>query len=64
MTLPGKFISGFSGIAVSAFGYFQFFVGSALLGIPAILLTIWAISQAHGLGSTETASAKRDPLGP
>lgn len=64
MTLPGKFISGFSGIAVSALGYFQFFVGSALLGIPAILLTIWAIRQANGLGSTETASAKRDPLGP
>lgn len=64
MTLPGKFISGFSGIAVSALGYFQFFVASALLGIPAILLTIWAIRQANGLGSTETASAKRDPLGP
>jgi PAT family beta-lactamase induction signal transducer AmpG len=64
MTLPGKFISGFSGIAVSALGYFQFFVGSALLGIPAILLTIWAIRQANGLGSIETASTKRDPLGP
>ncbi len=64
MTLPGKFISGFSGIAVSALGYFQFFVVSALLGIPAILLTIWAIRQANGLGSTETASTKRDPLGP
>jgi len=64
MTLPGKFISGFSGIAVSALGYFQFFVGSALLGIPAILLTIWTIRQANGLGSIETASTKRDPLGP
>ncbi|MGA1104033.1 MAG: AmpG family muropeptide MFS transporter [Pseudomonadales bacterium] len=64
MTLPGKFISGFSGMAVSALGYFQFFVGSALLGIPAILLTIWAIRHANGLGSIETASTKRDPLGP
>jgi hypothetical protein len=49
---------------VSALGYFQFFVGSALLGIPAILLTIWAIRQANGRGSAETASTKRDPLGP
>jgi len=63
MTLPGKFISGFSGVAVSALGYFQFFVLSALLGIPAILLTIWAIRQSNGQGSTETFSTKRDPLG-
>ena len=41
MTLPGKFISGFSGIVVDNFGYFQFFVVAALLGVPAILLAIY-----------------------
>ncbi|MBT4160495.1 MAG: MFS transporter [Gammaproteobacteria bacterium] len=41
MTLPGKFISGFSGIVVENFGYFEFFVVAALLGIPAIGLVFW-----------------------
>ena len=41
MTLPGKFISGFSGIVVDNFGYFEFFIAAALLGVPAILLVIY-----------------------
>ena len=41
MTLPGKFISGFSGLVVDKFGYFEFFVVAAMLGIPAILLVVW-----------------------
>ena len=41
MTLPGKFISGFSGLVVDNFGYFEFFVVAAMLGIPAILLVAW-----------------------
>ena len=42
MTLPGKFISGFSGIIVDASSYFHFFIYAALLGIPAVLLSIVA----------------------
>jgi PAT family beta-lactamase induction signal transducer AmpG len=38
MTLPGKFLSGFSGWVVDTSGYPQFFVIAAGLGIPAILL--------------------------
>jgi PAT family beta-lactamase induction signal transducer AmpG len=38
MTLPGKVISGFSGIVVDSLSYFHFFIYAALLGIPAILL--------------------------
>ena len=45
MTLPGKLMSGFSGVAVDALGYYGFFVGSAILGLPAITLMIWAIRQ-------------------
>ena len=40
MTLPGKFAGGFSGLVVEAAGYAQFFVYAALLGVPAILLTL------------------------
>ncbi|WGL16648.1 AmpG family muropeptide MFS transporter [Microbulbifer bruguierae] len=43
MTLPGKFISGFSGMVVDAQGYEEFFILVAILGIPAVLLAcyIW-----------------------
>ena len=41
MTLPAKFIGGFSGVIVDQFGYASFFVYAALLGIPAILLIIY-----------------------
>ena len=40
MTLPGKFMSGFSGFVVDSYGYFAFFLSAAVLGLPAILL-IW-----------------------
>lgn len=38
MTLPGKFISGFSGWVVDTSGYSEFFIIAALLGLPAIVL--------------------------
>lgn len=38
MTLPGKFLSGFSGFVVDYFDYFTFFLLAAGLGIPAIVL--------------------------
>ena len=40
MTFPGKFVSGFSGIVVDHFGYFDFFILAGLLGIPAISLVL------------------------
>lgn len=40
MTLPGKFISGFSGLIVDGYGYFHFFVFAALIGLPAIGLVL------------------------
>jgi len=42
MTLPGKFISGFSGLVVDSEGYFVFFIAAAGLGIPAIVL-VWVL---------------------
>ncbi len=40
MTLPAKFLSGFSGIFVERYGYFDFFIYAAALGLPAIALVI------------------------
>ena len=47
MTLPAKFLGGFSGIVVDAHGYFVFFAYAAALGVPAILLVtlLWLRGQ-------------------
>lgn len=45
MTLPGKFIAGYSGVAVEDYGYPVFFIGVAALGVPAILLCVWFIAR-------------------
>ena len=46
MTLPGKFMSGFSGLVVDSQGYFTFFTVAAMLGIPAIILVL-VITRHH-----------------
>ena len=43
MLLPAKFIGGFSGEIVDAFGFVQFFIYTALIGIPAIILITYLI---------------------
>ena len=42
MLLLPKFVAGFSGEFVNAFGYSNFFIGTALLGIPSIALVMLA----------------------
>jgi PAT family beta-lactamase induction signal transducer AmpG len=57
MTLPGKFIGGYSGEVVDGFGYPFFFSYAALMGVPAILLSlyIWRRSaNASAKGSEAT----------
>jgi len=41
MTLLGKFVSGFSGLFVAQFGFNWFFIYTASLGVPALLMLIW-----------------------
>ncbi|MDG0995532.1 MAG: MFS transporter [Gammaproteobacteria bacterium] len=41
MLLPAKFMGGFAGEVVDALGYLMFFIYSAGLGLPAILLALW-----------------------
>jgi len=43
MTLPAKFMGGFSGIVVDVAGYAYFFLYAGLLGIPALLLIIYIL---------------------
>ena len=55
MTLPGKFMSGFSGFVVDSYGYFTFFLSAAVLGLPAILL-IWFYFKNQKNTSSELSS--------
>lgn len=46
MLLAPKFLAGYSGSFVDAFGYQPFFVSTALLGVP-VLLLVWLASRAE-----------------
>jgi PAT family beta-lactamase induction signal transducer AmpG len=45
MLLLPKFIAGFSGEFVDAYGYASFFTGTALLGAP-VLILVWLAGRA------------------
>jgi len=47
MLLLPKFLAGYSGRYVDAFGYAEFFVATALLGLP-VLLLVWLTSRQAG----------------
>jgi len=47
MLLLPKYIAGWSGWAVDTFGYVSFFVGTAALGLP-VLLLVWLVARAQG----------------
>ena len=50
MLLLPKFIAGFSGDYVNAFGYAQFFTSTALLGLP-VLVLVWLASRVKSASS-------------
>ena len=55
MTLPGKLFAGFSGIVVDATGYFDFFVFTAIAGIPAVLLVMYLMRRERRLAANDAA---------
>jgi PAT family beta-lactamase induction signal transducer AmpG len=46
MLLLPKFVAGYSGKFVDAFGYETFFIGTALLGVP-VLVLVWLATRNH-----------------
>ena len=42
MLLLPKFLAGFSGFVVESVGYNLFFIGTAVIGIPVLILVVWA----------------------
>ena len=57
MLLLPKFIAGWSGWAVDNFGYATFFVVTAFLGVP-VLILIWCASRAEGRKASRAAAAE------
>lgn len=51
MTLPAKFLGGFSGIVVDNQGYFSFFIYAAILGTPAIILATYLLRKQDSLNN-------------
>ncbi|MBI1283198.1 MAG: MFS transporter [Thiobacillus sp.] len=49
MLLLPKFIAGFSGEFVDAYGWASFFTGTALIGVP-VLLLVWLVSRGQRSG--------------
>ena len=47
MTLPGQFLGGFTGVLAAQVGWVWFFVCSALIGVPAIILALVIARVAH-----------------
>lgn len=60
MTLPGKFLGGFSGLLVEAFGYAGFFTVSAVMGVPAIVLVLFLIRHGERLDTLAAPLPKQE----
>ena len=61
MLLLPKWLAGFSGRYVDAFGYVQFFTTTALLGVP-VLLLVWAASRSHSHMAAAAPSVDKTPV--
>jgi MFS transporter, PAT family, beta-lactamase induction signal transducer AmpG len=59
MLLLPKFLAGFSGQVVNSVGYAQFFTGTALLGIPVIILV--ALASRYTLVQNATSMTETNP---
>jgi PAT family beta-lactamase induction signal transducer AmpG len=59
MLLAPKWVAGYSGAFVDHFGYTPFFIGTALLGLP-VLLLIWLATRWLPAPSAAAAAPSAD----
>jgi len=62
MLLLPKYIAGWSGWAVDHFGYVNFFVGTALLGVP-VLVLVWLAARAQQTSTAQEGAGSTDRRG-
>jgi PAT family beta-lactamase induction signal transducer AmpG len=58
MLLLPKFIAGFSGDFVNVHGYAAFFISTAWLGVPVLVLVVLAARTVQGVGPARSVSAR------
>ncbi|WP_010467017.1 AmpG family muropeptide MFS transporter [Acidovorax radicis] len=63
MLLLPKFVAGFSGDYVNAFGYAHFFTATAMLGLP-VLVLVWLAARVRAPSATPPAHRSPDPAQP
>ena len=63
MLLLPKLLAGFSGVAVESVGYAQFFIGTAALGIPVVLI-VWLVARALPNGGLPPSAPRADQGSP
>jgi PAT family beta-lactamase induction signal transducer AmpG len=56
-TFPGRILGGFSGVMVDNTSYFWFFVITAIMGIPAVLLSLYVWLKTAPAAAGPAASA-------
>jgi PAT family beta-lactamase induction signal transducer AmpG len=61
MTLPAKFLGGFSGLIVDAQGYAVFFSYAAMLGLPAIALVLYLRHLSSRPGAAQSVASPSGP---
>jgi PAT family beta-lactamase induction signal transducer AmpG len=61
MLLLPKFVAGFSGQYVDAWGYEAFFISTALLGLP-VLGLVWLASRAQRSDDPAPKANRQTPL--
>jgi PAT family beta-lactamase induction signal transducer AmpG len=60
MTLPAKFLGGFSGVIVEGYGYEWFFSYAAILGVPAIIVAVYLTFSPAARHLQAGASGKKE----
>ncbi len=60
MLLLPKFVAGFSGAFVDAYGYVAFFCSTAALGVP-VLLLVWLAGRVQGQAHRRAAGQADAP---
>ena len=58
MTLPGKFLSGYSGQVADAIGWQGFFLYTSALGVPALLLAVILFRRGYRETPADPASGR------
>jgi len=59
MTLPGKFVGGFSGVVVDTQGYVDFFLVASAIGLPAVALALTLIHLGGGFRAERGRATQR-----